>query len=144
MRPLSNSYFRLSVIYSLVGLGIGLMMVSVDDHSQMPTHAHIMLIGFIVMFMFGAFYRLYPDAEKGVLPVLHFAVANLSFVAFMVGFWLIYEGNPELGESFTAPSTTIFIFNHLLFAWIVFRATSNRHQGVGGSFSPGDIPKGDG
>ncbi len=123
MRPLSNSYLRLSVLYSIIGLGVGLMMVSVDDHSQMPTHAHIMLIGFVLMFLFGGFYRMWPEAEAGILPALHFVLTHISFIGFMVGFWIIYGGNPDIGEMFTAPSTTVFFFNQFLFAWIVFKAT---------------------
>ncbi|MBT3700048.1 MAG: hypothetical protein HOE62_13680 [Alphaproteobacteria bacterium] len=123
MRPLSKSYLRLSVLYSIIGLGVGLMMVSVDDHSQMPAHAHIMLIGFVLMFMFGVFYRLWPEAEAGWLPVLHFALTQASFIGFMIGFWLYYGGNPDMGETLRAPSTTVFFFNQFLFGWIVFKAT---------------------
>ena len=125
MRPLSNNFIRLSVLYSLIGMGIAIMMVSVDDHSQMPTHAHIMLIGFVTLFLFAVFYRLWPEAETGPLPVLHFWLTNLSFVGFMIGFWMIYSGAPQIGEIFTAPSTTLFFFNQFLFAWIVFKATKN-------------------
>ena len=111
------------MLYSVVGIGLGLMMVSIDDHSQMPTHAHIMLVGFIVMFMFGVFYRLWPEAEKGYLPVIHFALSHLTFIGLVAGFWLTIEGQTDLGEMVRAPSTTIFLANQFLFAWIVFKAT---------------------
>lgn len=66
MRPLSNNFIRLAVVYSLIGMGIAIMMVSVDDHSQMPTHAHIMLIGFVTLFLFAVF--LSPVARSGNRP----------------------------------------------------------------------------
>ena len=123
MKPLASAYIRLAVLYSIIGMGVGLMMVSIDDHGQMPTHAHIMLIGFVSTFLFGGFYRMWPEAEAGILPKLHFILFNASFIGFMVGFWIIYDGDPDLGEYFTAPSTTILFFSQFIFGWIVYRAT---------------------
>jgi len=123
MRPLSTSFIRAAVIYSLIAMSIGIMMVTIDDHAQMPTHAHMMLIGFVMMFLFGLFYRAWPQAEAGWLPVIHFIVANLSLIGMAIGFWIIYEGDPDTGEMFTAPSTSIMIFNQALFGWIAFRGT---------------------
>ena len=125
MRPLSKNFVRLAVLYSLIGLGVGIMMVSIDDHSQMPTHAHIMLIGFVTMFLYGIFYRLWPEAENGWLPMIHFMIANVTFLGFSTGFWMIYAGAPEMGEMFTAPSTTLFLLNQVLFARIVFKGTKS-------------------
>lgn len=123
MIPLATIHIRLAAIYSIIGMGIGLMMVSIDDHGQMPTHAHIMLIGFVMMFLFGGFYRMWPEAEIGILPMLHFVLFNAAFIGFAIGFWIIYDGNPELGEYFTAPSTTTLFFSQFIFAWIVYKAT---------------------
>lgn len=45
MKGLPASFFASAVVYAILGLILGNVMAASGDHSQMVTHAHMMLIG---------------------------------------------------------------------------------------------------
>lgn len=120
---LAARFIRLSVIYAIIGMAIGIYMAASGDHSQRPTHAHLNLVGFVAMFLYGIFYKIYPDAAKGRLPEYHFWISNVGMIAMVLGVWLIYSGNIIAGDPVAALSSLVVIAGMLLFAIIVFSAT---------------------
>ena len=54
----SNLCFRAAMLLVLAGMLWGLQMAITDDHSAFPAHAHLNLLGFVALFLFGIFYRL--------------------------------------------------------------------------------------
>ncbi len=54
----SNLCFRAAMLLVLAGMIWGLHMAITDDHSAFPAHAHLNLLGFVALFLFGIFYRL--------------------------------------------------------------------------------------
>ncbi|NQV46021.1 MAG: cytochrome-c oxidase [Rhodospirillales bacterium] len=120
---LAARFIRLSVIYAILGMAIGIYMAASMDHSQMPTHAHLNLLGFVSMFLFGIFYKLYPQATEGKLPVVHFWISNVGMIGLVIGVSIIYSGNMELGERLASVFSIIVILSMALFTKIVFSAT---------------------
>ncbi len=120
---LAARFIRLSVLYAILGMALGIYMAASMDHSQMPTHAHLNLLGFVSMFLFGIFYKLYPVAAEGKLPALHFWTSNVGMIGLVIGVAVIYSGNMELGERLASVFSIIVIVAMLLFAKIVFGAT---------------------
>jgi uncharacterized protein involved in response to NO len=45
MRGAAHLFFTLAIAFAIVGMIMGLSMGISQDHSQYPTHAHIMLAG---------------------------------------------------------------------------------------------------
>ena len=45
--------------YAILGLGLGLFMGISQDHGQMPTHAHIMLVGFVISFIYALCHKIW-------------------------------------------------------------------------------------
>ncbi|MDH4228614.1 MAG: hypothetical protein OEW11_02570 [Nitrospirota bacterium] len=119
---LSDRFVRLSVLYALLGMALGIYMAISHRHVQMPTHAHLNLLGYVSMMMYSLFYKAYPHAETGKLPIIHFWLSNLSAVGLTIGVGLIYGGMPE-AEPIAAASSMTAIFAMALFAVVVFRAT---------------------
>src|SRR3978361_1658440 len=65
----SSLCFQAAVLFVLVGMGWGIQMAASHDHSAMPAHAHLNLLGWVSLFMFGVFYHLHPavDASRAAV-----------------------------------------------------------------------------
>ena len=72
MTVITKGFFIAAVIYGLLGMILGLQMAITHDHGQMPTHAHIMVIGWVSFFLFGLFYLQFGERVNGTLARLHF------------------------------------------------------------------------
>ncbi len=57
---ISRNFILAGVAYLLVGISFGIYMGSSGDHSYAPLHAHINLLGFTLMTVFGVLYRVFP------------------------------------------------------------------------------------
>jgi hypothetical protein len=51
--PRSRAWLRLAVAYFAVGVMLGVAMGASGDHSLFPLHAHINLLGWVSMALFG-------------------------------------------------------------------------------------------
>jgi len=52
--------FRMAVLCLIAGMLWGLHMAISQDHSAHPAHAHLNLLGWVCLFLFGIYYRLHP------------------------------------------------------------------------------------
>lgn len=120
---MADRFFRLGVVYVLLGMALGIHMAASGDHSQAPTHAHLNLLGYVSFFLFGLFYKAYPLASEGRLPTVHFWLANLSVVGLTISLIILFLGNPE-ADPLAALFSLIALLAMALFAYIVFRATA--------------------
>ena len=57
-------FFAMAPIYGLIGMGLGIFMGAKGDFSLGPAHAHLNLIGWVTMALYGTFYALAPDASR--------------------------------------------------------------------------------
>ncbi|MDW3207054.1 MAG: hypothetical protein R8L07_16065 [Alphaproteobacteria bacterium] len=120
---LASMYFRSSVLYALLGMAMGIHMAASHDHSQMPTHAHLMLFGWVGMTIYAVFYRLYPDAGSGILVKIHAVLAHGALIGLVAGLFLIYGGQIATGEPIASISSILLLLNMVLFGVIVWKAT---------------------
>lgn len=56
-------FFAIAPLYVVIGMSLGIYMGASDDHSLYPAHAHLNLIGWVTMALFGTFYALARDAS---------------------------------------------------------------------------------
>ena len=115
MTVITKGFFIAAVIYGLLGMILGLQMAITHDHGQMPTHAHIMVIGWVSFFLFGLFYLQFGERVNGTLARLHFWLAQISMVGLMIGLWLNYSGRTEY-EPIAALSSIAYAVSFVLFA----------------------------
>ena len=85
MRGISFWFFLSATIYVLCGMAFGIWMAISEDHMLASAHAHLNLIGWVSMAIFGIYYHLVPAAGLSGLAKLHFAVQT-------IGLWLIVPG----------------------------------------------------
>ncbi len=119
---LANRFVRLSVIYALIGMSLGIAMAISGNHDETPTHAHINLLGYVSMMLYGLFHKAHPKAAEGKLPAVHFWLSNISMVGIGIGLFLTFGGMPE-AEPLAAVSALAMLASMAMFAVIVFRAT---------------------
>ena len=126
---LSNAFLRLAVIAALVGMIWGNVMGATHDHSTASAHAHLNLLGWVSMSIYGLFYRVVPAAAAGLLPRVHFWLNVLTVVAMVPALGVVLTGiaplMPIAGPVLALTGLTMLI-SMLLFAVIVFRNTSNK------------------
>jgi heme/copper-type cytochrome/quinol oxidase subunit 1 len=96
------------------------------DHSQMPTHAHLMLLGWVSFAVFGVFYQMFPNAAANRLAQVHFWLAQASLVVLLIGLFLIFSGQPS-ADPIAAVGSIGMLASMILFgiiAWPVVKGAS--------------------
>ena len=118
----SNWFFRFGVLAVLVGMGLGMWMGGAENFTLAPAHAHLNLVGFVLPFIFGFFYRSFPAVAGGMLPKIHFAASILGVLVMIPALVKLLLGDPTIvpvlaaGEGLTALGMLTFAIN-------VYRAT---------------------
>ena len=86
----SRGFLVVGPVYLIGGVLIGMYMGGSGDHSLSPAHAHINLLGFVRMMVFGLAYGRFPEAAASRLAWVHFWLhqggAILAFVTLLLGF----------------------------------------------------------
>ena len=117
----SNLCFRAAMLLVLAGMIWGLQMAITDDHSAFPAHAHLNLLGFVALFLFGIFYRLNPTVESNRLAIPQVLIWIVSTVVLAIGVGLVHTGHPA-GEPIAAVGSFAIFADAILFTWLVFQA----------------------
>ena len=127
MISVSNNFLRLGVLSALVGMSLGVWMGANENFVLRPVHAHINLLGFASMMLFGLFYRAFPAAGRGWLPLAHFVLAVLGFLILMPTLALMLLGKPIFVPGMIA-SEIMLVASMALFVGIVFKATMAKDE----------------
>ena len=122
MTSVSNNFLRFGVLALICGVGLGIWMGANENFTLRPIHAHINLLGWATMMLYGLFYRVFPDAARGWAPVTQFFLAVIGFLLMMPSLALMLLGNPVLLPALVA-GEIMSMLSILLFAVILFRAT---------------------
>jgi hypothetical protein len=64
MPRVSLWFFAVATLYVLVGMGFGIFMGATQNFTIAPAHAHLNLIGWVTMALYGTFFALARDASK--------------------------------------------------------------------------------
>jgi hypothetical protein len=119
---LSTLLLRVSVVVLLVGLTIGIGMAATQDFRLAPTHAHLNLVGFVIMFLAGLYYRLVPVAETLMLAKAHAYLHLLAAVVFPIGIAMVTVVDHSY-EFLAIIGSLLFLVAVLLFAVVVYRTS---------------------
>lgn len=90
-----KKYLIWALSYAIVGMSLGIYMGASGNHIQHPTHAHILLVGFVVSLSYGIIHKLWLSDFPAV------SLARAQFIAHHTG------------------AITMFIALFMLFAQIV-------------------------
>jgi hypothetical protein len=119
----SNLCFKAAMLLLLGGMIWGLQMAIADNHTAYPAHAHLNLLGFVALFLFGIFYRLNPNIEANKLAIPQVWIWIVSTIVLSIGVGLAHTGH-KVGDPIAAVGSLIVFADTVLFTWLVFQAPS--------------------
>lgn len=125
MNNIDRLFVLTGLVFLLVGMALGLKMSATQDFTLHGLHAHLNLLGFVLMTLFGLCYRSWPKMQEGKLATVHYCLHTVSVaVALTLLYFLLsnFELAPKIG-----PVMDIFLMGAyagiLLFAYLVFTRT---------------------
>lgn len=121
MHGAARLFFILAIVYAVLGMMVGLHMAMSHDHAQMPTHAHIMVAGWVMSAIFAYFYHLFPEIGKTTLAKAHFWLQAVSGLVLVGSLYVLLSGNEGV-EPITGMASIGFFAGFLLFSWIALPA----------------------
>jgi hypothetical protein len=116
----SSLSFRAAVLFVIAGMVWGIVMAISEDHSAMPAHAHLNLLGWVSLFLFGIYYLLHPAIDSSRIAMVQVAIWIGATAVLTVGVGLVHTGHP-IGDPIAAVGSLLVLADMLLFAWLVFR-----------------------
>ncbi len=89
------AWIKISIVYLVLGIAIGIVMGASHDFSLRPLHAHVNLLGWATMAVAGLVYAVFPRAGASKLAKVHFWLQNLATPAMLVALGLVVKGNTD-------------------------------------------------
>lgn len=109
-----------SVVILLAGMLAGIVMGIKQDFALQPAHAHLNLIGGVLLFLFGLYYRLVPAAGTSRLAKLQGWLHIIGAILFPAGVAIVILKGEAL-IALPIVGSLIVVAAMALFAVIVFR-----------------------
>ncbi|WP_134495879.1 hypothetical protein [Microvirga pakistanensis] len=116
----SSLSFRLAVLCVIAGMAMGIGMAASQDHSIMPAHAHLNLLGWVSLFLFGIYYERRPALDISRLAMIQVVLWSIGTVVLTIAVAAIHLGYAA-AEPVAAIASLIVLAAMLIFAYFVFR-----------------------
>lgn len=123
--PRSRTWFRVAVVYFAVAVTLGLVMGGSGDHSLMAVHAHLNLLGWVSMALFGLIGLAYPAITDGRLAKWQFWLYNIGVPAMLVALAAQLKGIAGF-EQVLGIGSVITGISVALYAWLVITRVAAR------------------
>src|SRR5829696_2213078 len=114
--------FRTAIVFGLAGMALGIFMAASRDHSSMPAHARLNLLGWVSLFLFGIYYRLNSALDVSRLALVQVGVWSLGTVVLTIGVAAIHMGYAA-ADPIAGVGSLLVLGAMVLFAALVFRPT---------------------
>ena len=120
---LDRKFLLCGFAYAVVGMSLGVYMGASRDHSLFIAHAHILLVGFVVSFIYALIHKLWLTGSVARLAGFQFYLHQLATLVMTSGLVLLFGGvvpeatlGPVLGVA-----TACVLLAMVLMAWMVLR-----------------------
>jgi len=123
-----RKYLVWSLSFAALGMGLGIFMAASHNHSELTTHAHILLIGFVVSFIYGMIHKLWLTNPNRALATLQFILHQAAAITISVGLFLLYGAfvPEDKLEPILASAAVGVLLAMLLMLYMVIRSGSAR------------------
>ena len=110
-----RAFLLIGSLYLVLGIGLGMYMGASGDRSLSAVHAHINLLGFALMAIFGLVYRAYPAMAAQRLARVHFWLHLVGGGVLLAMLFLMMSGNISEAAMFPlAPIAEVAVLLGLL------------------------------
>lgn len=117
MKGLPFLFFAVAAICGLIGMVWGIQMSATGDHGLSPAHAHLNLLGWVSLAIYGTFYHLVPKAAEGTLSKIHAGLAILGVVMIVPGIAMAIN---QSGETLAKLGSVVTILSMVMFIVVLF------------------------
>lgn len=111
----------MSVVILLAGMLAGITMGILQNFTLAPAHAHLNLVGGVLLFLFGLYYRLVPAAGTTTLAKVQGWLHMVGAVLFPAGIAVVLLKGPSF-EAAPVAGSLLVVTAMALFVVIVFRS----------------------
>ncbi|UTA46993.1 TonB-dependent receptor [Simiduia sp. 21SJ11W-1] len=121
---MERKYLLTAFGYGILGLVLGIYMAATKNHGQLVTHAHIMLLGFVVTFVYAVVGKLWPVDSTSLMARIQFYSHQLATPVLILGLFLMYGGlapAPVVG-ALLAVSSLVVLLSFILMKVMIIKA----------------------
>lgn len=122
MEPIIVWYLRMSVIYFVAGVSIGLGMLLWPSESgyYIPVHVHLNLLGFMSMMIYGVGYHILPKFSgrhiySPQIMKVQFWLSNAGLIGMAASWPLHIRGDIPMAETVLILSSAVLLVSIFLF-----------------------------
>ncbi len=87
---MDKKFVLTSLGYAIIGLALGIFMAASKNHGHLVTHAHIMLVGFVVSFIYGLCHKLWLNNSTTKLAKSQYYIHQIGTAGIVIGLFLYY------------------------------------------------------
>ncbi len=87
-----RKYLLWALGYAALGMALGVYMGASENHGQLVTHAHILLVGFVVSLVYGVIHKLWLGSNTSWLAKPQFFAHQAGAALMISGLFLLYGG----------------------------------------------------
>ena len=132
MPRVSAAFFSTAVVCVLIGMTFGMYMGSNEDFTLAQAHAHLNLVGWVTMALYGTFYALTRGTMSTRLAWIHYAVSTVGAIVMITGLSLfLLHGNDKAYVPIMVPGEVLTTLGMVIFAISVFRELVRARPGGG-------------
>ncbi len=113
-------FLKISVLYLIAGMALGLAMGISGNHQFFPVHAHANLVGWVSLALYGLVYRQFPAAASAPLAWWHFWTSNAGALLQVIGIAGINAGYSRL-IPVAGAGAIITLLSAVIFAVVLYR-----------------------
>lgn len=118
---MSARFFKVAAVYFVIAIILGIVMGIRHDFSLASVHAHLNLLGWVSMALFGTIYHLYPAAGSSKLATIHFWLHNLGVPVMQGGITLVMLTGNGVFTALAIIGSLVVVLGGILFAVNVFK-----------------------
>lgn len=117
-------FVRVSALYALAGAFMGSHMAGGGGLQLSAIHAHILVVGWLSLFAFGIYYKVFSIPKDSKLATAHVWTSFFGVLGLTSGMWLYYtqpiDGMEAFNTVFFIVGGTVLLVAFVLFAIMTF------------------------
>ncbi len=124
---LERKYLFTALTYAVLGLSLGIYMGVSQDHKQFVTHAHILLVGFIVSFVYAVIHKLWLGGTSTGLASVQFYLHQFASIVMFVALFVLFGRflNEEQAGPLLGIASIGVLTGMVMMFWLVLRSEPN-------------------
>lgn len=123
---------RISAIFGVIGAFLGSHMAGAGSYAFRPIHAHILVVGWLSVFAWGVFYKVYKVRAKKMVAA-HGWSAIIGSIGLTAGMWLQFMNPFNVNETFSLifyiVGGSVLLVSFVLFVLITFLIEKEGRRG---------------